>query len=65
MVAGGAEELATSQARGAFHVLTAVNAIEFQETVEWIDSVHTFLIVVFDLHQVMRKAGAKSIKIFS
>src|ERR1039458_4801437 len=39
MPAGRAEELATSQAGGAFHVLPTVNAVEFQETVEWIDSI--------------------------
>jgi hypothetical protein len=47
MLAGGTEELATRQARGAFHVLTAVNAVEFQVTVRWIQSIHRFCALLF------------------
>jgi hypothetical protein len=42
MLAGGAEELATSQAQCAFHALTAVNAAEFHVTIDAIQSIHNF-----------------------
>jgi hypothetical protein len=62
MLAGGAEELASSQSWGALDMLTAIKAVEFQAAVEWIQSIHRFLRSFFGFYWVMRKTEAKSIK---
>ncbi len=47
MLAGGAEELASSKTQIALHVLTTVNAVEFPATVGRIQSIHRFLALLF------------------
>jgi hypothetical protein len=64
MLAGRTEKLASSQARGALHVLTAVNAVEFQETVEGIDSIHNFKRCCFRLASGNAESGGEKYQHF-